>query len=617
VLGKQTDHAKDEMQAAARAAEKLDAALAGTRTEIARLNKELAVSDDPGDVVKQLQQQYSEFDKISRIKKRIAKDDEDERKKARAAADEAKKAIERIDFLAKRDKRGVLGNTFADLFGIGKGVFGKFETGATRAATDLNEVTGKVPGGTLAKVGLGIAAAPALGAGAGGLALAGGALAGVGLGVGGAIANNPEPFRKAWSKAIEDISNRWQRASFDFQEPALKAFETIRKSVDGIDIEGILKSSVKYVEPLASGIAGFITPLGKGIKELVDKAGPVVAVLSKDLPLLGQAFQKAFGDIGDGADGAANALDDIIQLVGISVIAVGKFVKISSEVYDWGQKNLGILGGTKVEAGTYARALDGAKTSTDGFTTAQESLTDALKKASDALSDQLNNLLALDGANDAAATGIDRVKESFKQNGNAIDGNSKAALANRQVLQGVIGDYEKQRDAAIAAGDGTGVSIGQANAVLRKHLEELRNVLIAHGDDTSAVDKYIAKLDSLDGKVISVRVDLGYTSHLPSGVSLGNLLHQARGGESVGGPTVVGEHGPELKWLSRGDYISTAEETRKLASMTGSSSGGSATGLTLSVQGNANNPLVAWLAGGLRSGAIALRDGSGRPIKVA
>jgi methyl-accepting chemotaxis protein len=568
VMGRQLDRAAEEMREAARAAEKLDGQLAASRAEIVKLNRELSNTDDPDKVVKALQKQYREYDKIQKVRKRIAKDEDDARKRS----GEFQKALKALEGGPAKvvSKKGLL----SGIFGIGREAGTGVASGAAKAANDI-------PGAGIAKVALGASAAPAIGALSSAALLAGGAFAGVGAGVAGAIAGNPEAFRKKWESAITEISVRWQMASLGFQKPALRAFDIIKGAIDDIHIEKILSSAEKYVEPLAHGIAGFITPLVNGIGILVEKAGPVVKVLSKDLPVLGQAIEQAFSDVGNSSEGAAKALHDLIGYVSVAIVAFGKFIQIATKAYELirlpliPDNNL-----TKVE--TWGRTLHGSAQSSDELAKSQESLSESMRKVNDAVSSQLDAMLALDKANDAAATGVGRLKEAFKENGSAIDGNSEKAQKNREVLQGVIGDYLQQRDAAIEAGDHSAVSIGKANAVLRQHLEDLRAVLVAHGDDTSAVDKYLAKLDSLDGKVISVRVDLGYTSHLPSGVSLGNLLHQARGGETFGVPTVVGEHGPEIVWPERGQYVSTTEQTQKLVSMMGRPSGGS-TGATSTV----------------------------------
>jgi methyl-accepting chemotaxis protein len=571
VMGRQLDKAAEEMREAARAAEKLDGQLAASRAEIVKLNRELSNTDDPDKVVKALQKQYREYDKIQKVRKRIAKDEDDARKRS----GEFQKALKALEGGPAKvsGKRGLFGGLFGGLLGAGSKAASGAASGAANAANDI-------PGLGLGKALLAASAAPAIGAVSSAALLAGGALAGVGAGVAGAVAGNPEAFRKKWESAITEISVRWQMASLGFQKPALRAFDIIKGAIDDIHIEKILSSAEKYVEPLAHGIAGFITPLVNGIGILVEKAGPVVKVLSKDLPVLGQAIEMAFSTIAGGSEGAAMALHDLIGYIGIAIIAFGLLARAATEAYKIiripiiPDNNL-----TKFEK--WGRTLHDSAQSSDELAKSQESLSESMRKVNDAVTSQLDAMLALDRANDAASDGVERLKQAFKENGSEIDGNSEKAKKNRDVLQGIIEDYKNQRTAAIEAGDGSAVSMGKANAVLRQHLEDLRAVLVAHGDDTSALDKYIAELDSLDGKIVSVKVNVKYQEYNP-GIALGNLLHHARGGESLGGPIVVGEHGPEVVWSDRGQYVSTTEQTQKLVSMMGRPSGGS-TGATSTV----------------------------------
>lgn len=628
-LGKRTDKTAEELRDAARAAEKLDVALAATSVEIKRLNKEFADSGDTT-VLKTLQKQYSEYDRISKLKVRIARDEEEAN---RRVVEEAKKATEPIpqaidpirqiqkqyaemDRLARlkkriadderaaykeaaelaekarsaarqdrRDGRGVLRNTLGDLFGLGKQAVGLGRKGIESGTGLATESVGKVPGAGVIGGALAVGAAPLIGATAGGAVLAGAGALGVGAGIAGAVANNPEPFQKAWAKAIADISNRWKDASTGFEGPALAAFKTISDAVDNIDIEGPFEKAQGFVEPLADGVSGLLEGLGNGFGDLISNAGPVIAVLEKDLPLIGDAFEAAFAKIGDSSGDAAVAFDDVLRFVGLTIVAVGELIADLSSAYvavrDFGMAivtlggNIDIFNNATPTVLVYGRALGGAKQATDDFVSSERYLADAVHAASDELSSQTNALLALDRANDEASVAVDALKEAFKKNGDAITGNSKAAEANRQVLQDTIQTYSDQRDAAIKASDGSVVAIGKANAAYRQHLEELRAILRAHGDDTSAVDRYLAELDRLNGTTVSVNIVTRHIDQfLPQGVSLGALQHHARGGTADrSGWSVVGEHGPEIAWLDRGQYVSTAEQTRDLASRMGGGGG--------------------------------------------
>lgn len=584
---KGVDELGDEAKQTASQLEKLERQVLEAKTALKALGDEYAKTAD-ADIAKEFDKQSSALAKMEGRLKSIAKLNKElaPKDKELAPKDSGGGPVRAVENLLDgrgrpgRHRRGggLLNGLFDNLSSLGQNA----QKGISSAGDFLGDKLGDLgPMGAL-KLGVGVSAAPAALSLAGSALLAGGALAGVGLGIGGAIANNPEPFRKAWASAVEDVSKRWQRASAGFEAPALAAFGEIKHAVDGIHLEQMLKAAQGYVEPLARGIAGFITPLGNGIAQLTEKAGPVVAVLAKDLPEVGYALEKAFSDIGDGSDGAAAALNDLFGYISVGIVITGKLIEGSEKLYgalhklvplfDDGSKKSGEMTGHLVFMN---KATDDSSKSTDTLTVAQNALSDAMKQVSDDLSSQLNDLLALDKANDAAATGTDRLKEAFRENGRAIDGSSQAAQKNRAVLQDVVGDYLKQRDAAVAAGDGSAVSIAKANGVLRQHLEELRAILVAHHDDTSAIDKYIDELDSMDGRVVRVKVNVDYQSYNP-GIALGNLLHHA-GGRSASAPAgfaVVGENGPELAYFNQGDRVWSNGQSQAMLSPSGAGARG-------------------------------------------
>lgn len=468
---------------------------------------------------------------------------------------------------------------------------------------------------TLAKIGVGVAAAPgALGA-VGGAVLAGGAAAGVGLGVGGAIAGNPQVFKDAWGDAISKVSQRWQRASLDFEKPTLSSLHILENAVENIHLEKILQASSKYVEPLARGIAGFITPLGNGLEKLVDKAGPVVEVLEKDLPMLGKAIEEAFGDIGDGADGAADALDDVISVIGTAVIAFGKLVKAGSEFYEWGQKNLSMLGGQEVAVTSVGRALTTTEQPMHRYVVTQQDLADAALAAADAQRKEFGIMLSAGEAADNATIATQKLNETLKNNGYVIEGNGKKALENRDAIRQTIRAWEDESESAAAAGGNTKDAIDKANGVLLKHLEDLRAVLKAHGQNTDEVDAYIAKLKELDGMVVTttfknVYVNIGTPNERQrTGQSrLGAGDQYASGGDvRRTGLALVGEEGPELVALSQGDHVFTAAETSRMraAGAAGSRGGyGGGGGVSLPPQSVIEQALAAVLLRMMQDGRL-------------
>jgi hypothetical protein len=605
VMGRQLDKAAEEMREAARAAEKLDGQLAASRAEIVKLNRELSNTDDPDKVVKALQKQYREYDKIQKVRKRIAKDEDDARKRS----NEFQKTLRLLEGgparVSSRD-RGL----FARLLGNGQEAGSAITGGIGKLAADI-------PAPAYAKAAIGVSAAPAIASLSGAALLSGAAFAGVGLGVAGAVAGNPGLFQKKWSDAIAEVSNRWQAASRGFEGPTLRAFDILKGAVDNIHLEKILKDAEKYVVPLAHGIAGFITPLANGIGKLVEKAGPVVDVLSKDLPVLGQAFEQALGDVGEGAGGAANALHDLIGYVGIAVVALGKFIEVGSKAYDLIRLPL-IPDSASAGIESFGRRLHGAKTATDdtakgflGLGAAGAAAAVQTLKLNDALSETRNTMLAMANANVGVAQGWLDLKKELADGAKTLDTNTQAGIDNQKAILDQIGLIERRREAEIDAAHGSKEAIDAANKEYDASVEKLRAAAYAAGFNKQQVDALIASLgavpavteanvkvkglaeslgqgislgnalNNINGRSYYATVDVKYQEHNP-GISLGNLTHHARGGETLGGPIVAGEHGQEIVWPSRGSYVSTAEQTQKLVSMMARPSAGS-TGTTSTV----------------------------------
>lgn len=596
-----TDKLGGQFRETTRTASRLDVQLAETRRELKKLNEEYERGGDPK-VLKQIQQQYTEYDRIAKLKRRIHKEDEDARKEFDKAA-AAAKAMSLRDVMGG-DQRGAFRRTLGGLGGLG----------GSALQSGLG-ATARIPGGAIAGTLLGVSAAPAAGA-LGGAALLGGAgLGAVGAGIAGAVANNPEPFRRAWQDAIQDISKRWQSASAGFERPALSAFATLRNALDDINIEQPLKDAQKYVEPLARGISGLVTGFGNGIGKLVSKAGPIIDVLAQRLPELGKAFDTAFSRIGDSSDGAAQALSDILKVVRTGIIAVGGFIGTLSDVYGKtveirrgvsGLLGIDVFGDQDTMLQTYGRRLDTTKQSTFDMATAQKEMADAAKAASDEFDRQTNLMLGLEGAQDNAYVALQKLKEGFKEHGYALQGNSDAALENRDNLRQVIQAYEDVRVKAIESSDGSQGAIREANQAYLAHLEELRGILKAHGQNTEAIDKYIEDFKRMNGltatQYIKIRYDVASRpAGLPANLGTrygGTDNHAAGGTVKSTGFKLVGEQGPEIVWGDKGQFVSTAAQTKQLMSAwstmaNGGGGGGAPTALTVGVAPGSDSAVAA------------------------
>jgi hypothetical protein len=516
------------------------------------------------DPVKDILAQAAAIDRVASVRKRIIADEK--------SAYEEKAKRDLADVILKRrqrtEGRGFFGNALGGIVNLGERA-GSATAGAIGSgASAIQNFASDIPGSTLVKGGVGAVLAPAAAATAGGAVLAGGAAIGVGAGVAGAIASNPERFKREWTDAIGGIAARWKDVSGrEFSQPLSESIAMIKSSLHDLDIESPLKAASKYLVPLTRGVVGFVGPLVKGIDSLVEKAGPVVGVLEKDLPALGMAFEKAFSDIGGGADGGARALDTLVGIVGTAVIAVGKFVQVSSEAYAWLDKNVPLFGSGDKVIQAYGRSLDGASHSTADFGRSaadaaadMKSLLDQWDKYSGLAVNTTEAAIALEDAQD-------KLVEGWKRGAGALDISNDRGRENVKLALAAVTAAQQVRDSAIAAGDGSVLAQGKANAAYETTLRSIEDMLVKLGLTRDEAHKFV---EQYDGRTVtmSVKVNVDYQDHLPKGFSLGNLLHHADGRKDTApaGWAMVGERGPELAYFNRGDRVWSHPDTKAMLS---------------------------------------------------
>jgi hypothetical protein len=132
------------------------------------------------------------------------------------------------------------------------GMGGFFARAAGGAAGGAGGITGNpIIGSGLIAAGAGAAAlaAPLIGGAVTGAIGAGAGIGGVGLGVAGAIANDPDEFRKRWDAVIQDVTGRWVKASASWMEPVKGSIDEVDQALKRLPIEDILSNSASYLDP--------------------------------------------------------------------------------------------------------------------------------------------------------------------------------------------------------------------------------------------------------------------------------------------------------------------------------------------------------------------------------
>lgn len=587
-LRREADRLGDEFKRASREAAAFDRQLLETKAATAALAREFAKTGDV-EVKKQLIAQRSALQEVRKLRSDIIGDTE---KDAKAATRAWERSVADMKKLTRQGaEEGA--QTFAQVFqgGIINALKNPAVAGAAAAAGGALAIgAGATIGGTV------------LGA-AGGGAVAGG--------IAGAFANDPKAVGGAWSAETAKIKANLLDATTSWVGPSVAAAHEFGSSVAGVRFDKIFGAAAGYIQPLVAGGSALVRSLGAAAEILVEHAGPEIQVIAKELPQIGDAFKQAATDIAGGSEGGAKALGDMLNVLEGVIIGTGRFIGYAEGAYDSLTKAsnatrdfvqaaaaydpvLGLasgfgtlsekISGVNSQGATFAYQFRESAAAADQFGQAGTSsfygldqrardLASSMERLNKDFDDAANKTLALSNANLAAAQDVFDLKEAFKQNGATIDANNQKGIANLQVINQTIDDYLRQRDAAIAAGGGTQAAYDQANKAFHAQLQALEDLLVKLGIARDKAHNLLAAFDELAKpitKIVTVKV-VGQVSG-QGVISSGDLRRAVGSAYATGGKVkqtgwaLVGEQGPEIRWMNAGDYVFNAEQTSRLAS---------------------------------------------------
>lgn len=586
-LGRTVDDVGDELKDTAREASHLDRELDRLQKTTLELNREFAKSGDKTilDKLKVARKELAPLQAVRKELDRVALAEEKARKARKKAEDERiKKMITPV------------------------GLFG----GTGGSNLPISPTTLAV-GGTFA-AGL----APVIGATAGGAILAGGGLAGVGLGVAGAAMRNPA-IGDAGKTALQDEAQRWKDASMAFEAPTLRAIAHIKDAVDDIPLEEILKNASEFVDPLARGVAGLTRAIGEGVGELVEDAGPVVAVLGRELPRLGKSFKVMFEEIGEGSEGGAEALQDILQITSRMIIGVGKVIHFLEDAYAAGIKLRKALPGDmwnddEVAVEGFSQSLGDTAVQFDRVADSAGDANEEVETYEDTLHRLLNIPMDLAEANADYQESLDNLSESIKENKRNWNEGTEAGRANNAALRDAVNAAVAVRDAQVAMGVQTGV----ANRQLDAEIAKLRAQAVAAGMSAAEFDRLTGALRNYlstpSVKVITTRFVTEGSA--PRSSTPGRQFAFAKGGPATPGPILVGDGGrPEWLWLDKPGYVTQVGQTppgTRSGNMSYSSGSGVPLTATMTFGGNTGTWFAQGVMQSVRNGDIILYVGGQR-----
>lgn len=418
-----------------------------------------------------------------------------------------------------------------------------------------------IAGSALLAVGAGLAAvlAPLIGGAITGAIGAAGAFGGVGLGVAGAIANDPEEFRKRWDAVIQDVTGRWVKASASWVEPVKGAIAEVDKMLKDLPIESILSDSAAYLNPLTKGLTGFGSGVADGLASLVKDVGPIVEMLSTRLPKLGGDIGQFFAAIGRGSEGGAVALDDLLYALGRLTKGLGVTLAALADMYggihdfiagvgdaagaaaDWTANLLDGVpvldsiaerikrfreDGKDVEQGTIR--FRGTDEVAEGFKRIEDAAAAAAKSVKDYI-DTTQEMLNLLSGNTSAGLALSQgwldLNEELREGKRTLDLNTQAGIDNQKALLDQIQLAEAARESQIALNSSL-EGVNAANAAFDESIERIRQMAYALGFDKKQVDALIASLGVLNVTDAAPKVELeGAKLAMSQGIALGAILN--------------------------------------------------------------------------------------------
>lgn len=472
---------------AEKAAAKLNGEIAETAREIQRLDREFRRTGDVtlfGDLEKQL----------AKLKAKL---------KAK-------------DFLDRRDGER-MGEQLVE--GIGVQIMGRLGPIMARAPLNL---------GALGPVGIAVGGAVAVSAAAVvGSAVAGAVVGGAGLGgmVGGIMLAGKDPLVRAEAKALQaEFGTLFSESAEAFIPVTRRAIRQIRAEMGTLRpfLQSIFSKAAEFVEPLTKGLVGFTQSALRGVTNLVERARPVIDVISSRLPEVGEALSDALDDISGDSRSAAAGVDLILQgLIGVirfSGKVVGFFVDmfrtlvnvadaahtVTEELMGWnplfegriesGRQKIDGLKAILNQTGDAAGNAVGPMNDLGGAVgeTAEEAV--ALNTAFDELFGRTMNL---DQATIAYKEGLVDLREELLDGKRTLDINTKAGRENTSAVLDQIEKIKAQRDARLENGQ----TLDEVNRKYGVELSALRKTMVQMGYNKTEIDALIGKYRRIPPKV--------------------------------------------------------------------------------------------------------------------
>lgn len=513
-----------------------------------------------------------------------------------------------------------------------------------RFAARLGPIMAKAPIGPAFAVPLAAAAAGAAPVIAGVLSagIVGGiATAGVGAGVALAIADDPR-VAAAGKRLALTVRTSLTDAAAPFRKETLAAIGDVQDAFVELRplLQDIFGDASKFLRPLVAGVTGAIAELGPGLAAAVEKAGPVIDVISRKLPELGRTIGNQIEIIAGGSEDAAEALSSLFTVLDVGISTVGPSLRALTETFGLLDK-AGLLTGFVGIAdkmglfNTNAKemhrrgedvtgALDGMNAAATRAATQVQTLAQRTRELADANRTAVSTEIAFEEA-------IDNATAAARDNGKTIDTNTTKGRANMEALNSLAGAALEHADATrdathsqdrvnevmqrgydrfIAAAKAMGVGKARADELARSLglIPPSKTITIKYPTMTAAEIKaraLAAGINSIDTyKEILIVQRLQTKGVRISGVTgAGGFTERAAGGSMLPGKRyVVGERGPELLQMGNASGHVTPNHQLPAAGMSPASFRSAMEGMAVVMNGQVVGRIEAQRADLLRRG---------------
>lgn len=387
----------------------------------------------------------------------------------------------------------------------------------------------------LGGVGIAIGAAgPAIGAAISGLILT--AVGTLGLVPGIVAALQDDAVQGAFGRFGQFVSAEFKSYGEAFEVPLIDAAEHFHDRFASISpkIRGVLAEMSVAVRPLAEGLAGFIEQAGPGIAGALRGSIPVLKAIAAELPRMGHFVGEFFDIIGEGGEGAADAMYAMMRAVELTTALVGPQLLYLTTLFEQAN-NFGLIFGA-------SGALMGFGRSDEKAMFDLSPASDQLYQVADAADNARMSLLTLQETmlgvserfNNAHGSlinyeeAIDDLTASVEQNGRSMDIGSEKGRANARALMDVFAAARATYEANIASG----MSAEEAARKYNAQIERAKQVARAAGLAADEVNRLAAAQNALPTgtRTFTYKTIFLTEGRSPGGVGAGGTRYAYRDG---------------------------------------------------------------------------------------